>query len=198
MKNKGFTLVEILAVVVILSILITMASIGVTRYRRDVDKKDLLNLHSSIETSYINYRAVLAMKGDVVSNVITIDNNTPSDFNKYLEDLSYNGKRLNKNDLNGSTITLATKGAVLSNSEYYAKGEEQFIKDATCMVEGSIDTTDADNPKTVNKCKRNSVTNEYEPSKDELICLKIKYNDSMIIDDYDDSLSFNKLCTYLG
>ena len=65
MKNKGFTLVEILAVIVILGILTTMASLAVTRYRREADQKDLLNLHDALQTSFDNYRTVLAMSGDV-------------------------------------------------------------------------------------------------------------------------------------
>lgn len=200
MKNKGFTLVEILAVIVILGILTTMAAISVTRYRKDADQKDLLNLHSSIETSFANYRGVLAMSGEVAGSTLIISNNTTSSFDRYFQDLSYNGKRLSKSDLDGTVITLRTKGEVLSNSEYKTKGEEQFIKDATCIVESTVSNPGEENAKIIKKCKTTS-TGEIEPSKDELICLKVSYNGTVVIDDYgktDNALSFNKLCQYVS
>ena len=80
MKNKGFTLVEILAVIVILGILTTMVSIAVTRYRKDADEKDLLNLHDAIQTSFTNYRTVLAMSGEIAASELTINSSQSSDF----------------------------------------------------------------------------------------------------------------------
>lgn len=195
MKNKGFTLVEVLAVIVIIGILITMASLGVTRYRKDVDYKDLLNLHSSLETSFNNYRTVLAMDTGEKVTSITIDKNTESKFDRYIEDLSYNGKRLSKDVLDGTTITVTTKGEVLKNSTYLKKGESQFIKDATCMVTSSIDSGSNEINR---KCKTNS-TGEPEPSIDELVCLTIKYNGDIIVNDHsNDTAAFNKLCYYLN
>ncbi|MGN0993145.1 MAG: type II secretion system protein, partial [Bacilli bacterium] len=52
MKNKGFTIMELMAVIVILGILTTLAAVGVTKYRQTVKEKELVNLHSTIEAAY--------------------------------------------------------------------------------------------------------------------------------------------------
>lgn len=203
MKNKGFTLVEILAVIVILGILTVMASLAVTRYRRDADQKDLLNLHDALQTSFANYRTVLAMNGDVFSDpTLTISSSQSSGFDRYIQELSYNGKRLSKSDINGTTITLRKKGDVLSNEVYKSKGVEQFVKDATCIVESSIDNPGEQSATITKKCK--GISDNPEPSKDELICMKVYYNGDLVINDYkqdnDNStaLSFNELCKYVS
>lgn len=158
MKNKGFTLVEVLAVIVILGIITAIASISVTRYRKQADDNDLLNLHSSIETSYSNYRTVLAESGEVIiDNPLNIGSSENNSFDKYFEDLSYNGERLNKTILQGSTITLYKKDSVFSNPSYTEsiknkiEGfnalsedeknraiEKQYIIDATCVVVSTV------------------------------------------------------------
>ena len=40
MKNKGFTLIEVLATIVIIGLLSSVAIIGVSRYRKQVDEKE--------------------------------------------------------------------------------------------------------------------------------------------------------------
>lgn len=208
MKNKGFTLVEILAVIVILGIITTMASLAVIRYRKEADKKDLLNLHDALQTSFANYRTVLAMSGDVFTGpTLTISSSQFSDFDKYIQDLSYNGRRLGKSNLNGTTITLRKKGDILSNETYKTKGEEQFIKDATCIVTSEVINPEQSGAKITKHCKKDNRGN-IMPSQDELICIKVNYSptsdgsdSSIVIDDYgktDYALSFNELCTYLG
>lgn len=209
MKNKGFTLVEILAVIVILAILTTMATLGVTRYRRDADQKDLLNLHDALQTSFANYRSVLAMNGDVLSSqTITISSSQSSDFDRYIQDLSYNGKRLNKSDLEGTTITIRTKGDLLQSNKYKEKTnnltkEDILIKDATCIVISDVTNPGETDAKITKSCKKISINGEEqpEPSKDELICIKVKYNNEWVIDDYgkeDNTFLFNELCQYVS
>ena len=56
MKNKGFTIVELMAIIVILGILSTIAIVGVSRYRKEVRDKELIQLHSTIEAAYDTYR----------------------------------------------------------------------------------------------------------------------------------------------
>ena len=241
MKNKGFTLVEILAVIVIIGLLVTMATLGITRIRKNADTKDRINLHSSLQTSFENFRTVLVTRGDYDVDKISIDGEMPSDFEKYITDLSYNGHRLSKTDLEGSLIRLYQKGYVLYNDQYtldiignnpnfesltddqkYDYIEEQYIKDATCIVESKVvnpgqsgstiekycKTFQHDNY--VNYAAENipkllTTTSPYtslpvEPSKDEIICLKIKYKGETVIDDWGtepNALQVNKLCRYM-
>lgn len=167
MKNKGFTLVEVLAVVVIISILATMATIAVTRQRKQVDDKDLLNLHSSMSTAFTNYRTVLAQTGEDAKSYI-VNPNQKDDFDKYINGLSYNGVRLTKEDLNGTTITIYSKGSVLRNPDYIEAvknriknydsltsaqkelaEEKEYIIDATCLVESTVCKDNDPNPPSV-------------------------------------------------
>lgn len=217
MKNKGFTLVEILAVIVIIGILTTMATLGVTRIRKNADEKDLFNLHSSLETSFENYRTVLAMNGDPQVSIITIDENMPNDFNKYITDLSYNGRRLSRSDLQSTEIRMFEKGAALydgdyvgdiaasipnydsmSSDEQYAALEKQYIIDSTCMVESKVNNPGQEGATIEKHCKK-----EYGavvPSKDQITCLRIVYKGNVVVDDYgstNGALKFNSLCGYM-
>lgn len=224
MKNKGFTLVEILAVIVILGLLATMAGLSITRYRKQVDEKDLLNLHSAIKTSFANYRTVLAQSGEVIDS-ITISSGSTTPFDRYFEDLSYNGERLSKEDLEGTKIELKNKGTVLYNPEYInavkkriknfdtlsaeAQEEElekQYIIDATCMVTSTVTeinpstNTDTKTAEINKSCKKGS-DGKYIPSSDELICLSVWYKGQHVIDDrYEQggAKSFNELCKYIS
>ena len=218
MKNKGFTLVEILAVIVIIGILTTMATLGVTRIRKNADEKDLFNLHSSLETSFENYRTVLAMNGDPQVKKIIIDDAMPNDFNKYITDLSYNGRRLSKSDLQDTEIALFEKGAALYDSDYIgdiaasipnydsmsseeqdAALEKQYIIDATCMVESKVNNPGQEGATIEKHCKKEY--GAFVPSKDQVTCLVIVYKGRVVVDDYgnnDSALKFNSLCGYLN
>ncbi len=217
MKNKGFTLVEILAVIVILGILATMATIGITRYMKHVYEKDLGNLHSSLETTFTNYRVELANSGDSHLTSVTIDNDVPLEFNKYINDLTFRGGHLNRTVLFGTVINLYTKGTILSNSNYssdiaknisnfsslsddeqFSLLEKQYIIDGTCMTEASLENVDVTGTPE-NHCKMEN--GQPTPSKDEIICQKVIHNGETVIDDYgntENALSFNPLCSYLS
>ena len=58
MKKKGFTIVELLAVIVILGVLGSIATVAVGRYRAEVTKKELINLKGLISDSYDTYRSI--------------------------------------------------------------------------------------------------------------------------------------------
>ena len=167
MKNKGFTLVEVLAVIVILGIIATMATIAITRQRGLADDKDLLNLHSSMSTAFTNYRTVLAQTGKEARSYI-VNPEEKDDFDKYIDGLSYNGKRLTKQDLSGTTITIYNKGSILRNPDYIEAvknrienynsltptqkelaEEKEYISDATCLVESTVCKDNDPNPPSV-------------------------------------------------
>ena len=218
MKNKGFTLVEILAVIVIIGILAAMATLGVTRIRKNADQKDLFNLHSSLETSFENYRTILVMNGDPQVTRLEIGDQSPPDFNKYITDLSYEGRRLSNADLQGTVIEVLEKGNALNDNNYIAsitkniqnynslseeqklvELEKQYIIDSTCIVESKVVNPGQENATIEKHCKlANGIP---VPSKDETTCLKIRYKGTILVDDYGDAenaLSFNTLCSYLS
>ena len=95
MKNKGFTLTEVLAVIVILGILASVATVGITRYTEEVRNKELINLHSTIEVAYNTYRSDTIVQGGIPSTEIDFSTISDEDF-KYFNELSYNGERLTK------------------------------------------------------------------------------------------------------
>lgn len=66
MKNKGFTIVELMAVIVILGILSSMAMISVSRYRKDVRDTDLVELHQTIDAAYDKYRQDNLIKRSII------------------------------------------------------------------------------------------------------------------------------------
>ncbi len=216
MKNKGFTLVEILAVIVIIGILAAMATLGVTRIRKNADQKDLFNLHSSLETSFENFRTVLVMNGDPQVTRLEIGDQTPPAFNKYITDLSYEGHRLSSADLQGTVIEVFEKGNALIDNNYinsitkdipnynslseeqkFAELEKQYIIDSTCMVESKVVNPGQEGATIEKHCKL--ADGVPVPSKDEITCLKVRYKGTILVDDYgdtDNALKFNNLCEY--
>lgn len=100
-KNKGFTLIEVLAVVSLLAILITVATVSILRYRKDVNEKEKTTLRSTIKSSFDTYRIQgNVLKGSKVSlNTLKFDNK-----------LSFNGKKCSSSDLEQSYIFYRIKG----------------------------------------------------------------------------------------
>ena len=203
MKNKGFTIVELLAVIVILGILSTIALVSVSRYRKDARDMDLRELHSSIEATYDKYRQDMIMKGQVPETKIKFDTSMKDEEKSYFGEFTFDGKRLTQEELTGSTITLVKKGDLLNKYSYTRQlsndeeREEQYIKDGACLIETSIQTTDG-KQEIVKKCKIDSKTNEFTPSEEEMLCIKIMRNDDEIINDFsnDTGLSQRPLCKY--
>lgn len=186
MKNKGFTIVELMAVIVILGILSTIAIVGVSKYRKEVRDKELIQLHSTIETAYDTYRQ--GQMGMQYEKDIIINSNSNKAYNSYFEELSFNGQRLSLKDINGSEFSLKIKGDLLDNSTYKNERttEENKITDGTCLV-----TTTVANNQIQKSCQKNGGT--IVSSKEELLCIKLKVNGEEVINDYNDS---NSLCRY--
>ena len=201
MKNKGFTIVELLAVIVILGILSTIALVSVSRYRKDARDMDLTELHSSIEATYDKYRQDMIMKGQVPETKIEFDTSMKDEEKSYFGEFTFDGKRLTQEELKGSTIELVKKGDLLQKDSYtkkFSNDEEQYIKDGACLIETSIQTKDG-KQEIVKNCKKDSEENPI-PSEEEMLCIKIMRNGDEIINDFlgDTSLSQRPLCKYFG
>lgn len=203
MKNKGFTIMELMAVIVILGILSTLAAVGVTKYRQTVKEKELVNLHSTIESAYDKYRSDTIMSGGSASKKIDFNNIKGDVFNKYFSDFTYSGNRLTKSDLKGSVFSLNIKGDLLDNDSYIRETENSetvFVKDGTCLVDSKIsnDTSEdqAQTKEIVKSCKENE--DGFIPSQEEILCIKLVVNNEELINDFDKDKSMRPLCVYFA
>ena len=199
MKNKGFTIVELMAVIVILGILSSMAMISVSRYRKDVRDTDLVELHQTIDAAYDKYRQDNLIKGASYEKVLTFDTMNTDTFNTYFSEFTFDGKRLTKKELEGSMLNLVSKGKLLKNSKYrnsVNNREDKYVEDGACLVESTVTTNGTSQIK--KSCKRDSDRN-IMPSQEEILCIVIRRGDDTIIDDYsnDKNLTQRPLCNYL-
>lgn len=172
MKNiknkKGFTLVEVLAVIVIIGLLASTATISVSRYRKQADEKEIISLRQSIKASFNNYR----LKNGVATEISV-------DYDKLSFDggLKYGGKVCNPD-------TTVLEVYYIVNGDKIKHGDDEFnVKYNTCM----LDEED------ITKCKKDS-SNNFIPSKMETVCVYLKCNGNVIIDDFsNDKLLCSKL-----
>ena len=206
MNKRGFTITELLAVVVILGILTGLTSIGVTKYRQNVKEKELINLHATIETGFDNYRSKLILSGDFSPSELSLcDSNNQLRF-----DITYNGNKLkcdsggNNVKIKEATVYTKIKGEILKNSGLNSKylndkqptneeeKKEMYIKDGVCMVKSNRkeDPTTGDYI-LVKECEMNG--SNYVPSKEEIICIKLETEEEILIDDFNDK---NSMCRY--
>lgn len=204
MKNKGFTIVELMAVIVILGILSSIALVNVSKYRKDVRDTDLVGLHGTVETMYDKYRQDKLRRGESYAKSINFSELSEDDFNSYFSEFTFDGKRLTKEQLEGSSLRLVVKGNLINNDSYISeKNENVYIEDGVCMVESTAEDsfqegTEEDN-KIIKSCKKDSNDNII-PSLEEMLCVVIKRGDETIIDDYSEntSLSQRPLCQYFS
>lgn len=200
MKNKGFTIVELMAVIVILGILSSMAMISVSKYRKDVRDTDLVELHQTIDAAYDKYRQDNLIKGASYKTNLTFDDMNTDTFNTYFSEFTFDGKRLTKNELKGSVLNLVSKGELLSNNDYKTSvnsSEEKYVEDGACLVESTV-TTINETSQIKKSCKKDSDGN-IMPSQEEILCIVIKRDGKDIINDYssDKNLTQRPLCKYL-
>ena len=203
MKNKGFTIMELMAVIVILGILSTLAVVSVSKYRQTVKEKELVNLHSTIESAYDKYRSNTIMSGGSASKEIDFNNIEDDVFNKYFSDFTYSGNRLTKSDLEGSVFSLNIKGDLLDNDSYIRDTENSetvFVKDGTCLVGSEISEVTSEDPtqakEIVKSCKENG--DSFIPSQEEILCIKLVVNNEELINDFDIDKSMQPLCVYFA
>lgn len=163
MKNKkGFTIIELVVVIVILGILSTIAMVSISRIRNSANEKEISTLRSSIISAFDNYR---------IDN--SINKNTSVKISKleFDKDLSYNNNKCSLKD--SDTIKYIVKG------DYYNKfnNDDDRLKYDVCITNTVID-----NDKTITTCSN-------LPSKAETYCIKLECNGKVVIDDYSDNTS---------
>ena len=198
MKNKGFTLVEMLAVIVILGLLSSIAMISYTRYRQEVREKELINLYSTIEVAYDKYRSDFLMKGEGYAETLTIDKMDVGTFNKYFSKLSYDGKYLTQEELRDTTFSLKIKGDLLDIPSYTNNRDETtYANEGTCQIKTAEEAGDG-NSDAVNTLKYECEKDDNGvpiPSKEELLCVTVKRGSDTLIDDYAENIK-RPLCKY--
>ena len=185
MKNKGFTIVELMAVIVILGILSSMAMISVSRYRKDVRDTDLVELHQTIDAAYDKYRQDNLIKGASYKENLTFEGMDNDTFNTYFSEFTFDGKRLTKKELEGSMLNLVSKGGLLLNNNYKTSvknNEDKYVEDGACLVESTVTKIDVTS-QIKKSCKKNSNGN-IMPSQEEILCIVIKRDGKYIINDY--------------
>lgn len=200
MKNKGFTIVELMAVIVILGILSSMAMISVSRYRKDVRDTDLVELHQTIDAAYDKYRQDNLVKGASYQKNLTFEGMDKDTFNTYFSEFTFDGKRLTKNELKESVLNLVSKGGLLLSNNYKTSvnnNEDKYVEDGACLVESTV--TKIEGTSQIKKSCKEDSNGSIMPSQEEILCIVIKRGDDTIIDDYsnDKNLTQRPLCKYL-
>lgn len=189
MNKKGFTIMELLAVIVILGILSGLVTIGVTRYRQDVKEKELINLHSTIEAAYDDYRSDSYLKGEEPEKEMKFCQD-----GKMIMDIAYNGEKLTCDKVSSdSYLSLEIKGDLLKYNDYTSgKNEENFVKDGACVVKAKKVEKDG-KPILQKNCEKEG--SSFVPSKEEMTCIYLKTNNEVLINDFDEN--GDSLCRYL-
>lgn len=110
-NRKGFTLVELLAVIVIISILVGLVVSSVSKYKNKAEEKEKKILRQNIISIFNNYRIEMLEEGKVIKQDVNYEiSNMDSDAI-----INYNGKKCN--DIGTSHIFYTNKKS--SNEEVY-------------------------------------------------------------------------------
>ncbi len=208
MNKKGFTFVELLAVMVILSIITTLTVVSYRSYTKQAKEKELISVRKTIESAYNNYRTKNLYNGGTVKDTMTLSELVslgyiPDGFN-------YNKEQFSSKDLGNSSITVVKKGKDINN---YLNGGvcnfKDMLKYEICKTEvddtsinidkdNNIDTDSmtfkcvtADAGTLTNYCTDNGKRVIVYPNEDDAFCLKVVLTDSKgvqkdLIDDIDD------------
>lgn len=109
-NRKGFTLTELLAVIVIISILVGLVVTSVSRYKSKAEEKEKQTLRQNIISIFNNYRIEMLENGEIVKQ------NTKYEISNMDSDaiINYNGKKCK---FDGSKIFYTKKKP--SNEEVY-------------------------------------------------------------------------------
>lgn len=113
-NRKGFTLVELLAVIVIISILVGLVVSSVSRYKNKAEEKEKKILRQNIISIFNNYRIEMLEEGKVIKPGVKYKykiSNMDSDAI-----INYNGKKCT---FGNSYIFYTKKKKESSNEEVY-------------------------------------------------------------------------------
>jgi prepilin-type N-terminal cleavage/methylation domain-containing protein len=212
MNKKGFTFVELLAVIVILSIITTLTVVSYRNYTKQAKEKELVAVRETIESAYNNYRTKNLYNGGTVKDTITLSELVslgyiPKGFN-------YNKEQFSSKDLGDSSITVVKKGSIINNYLYESNNMKNCefgemlkygickteVDDASISIDGNnnIDTDSmtfkcvtADAGSLDRACLDDGKRVIVFPSEDDAFCLKVVLTDSKglqkdLINDIDD------------
>lgn len=212
MNKKGFTFVELLAVIVILSIITTLTVVSYRNYTKQAKEKELVAVRETIESAYNNYRTKNLYNGGTVKDTITLSELVslgyiPKGFN-------YNKEQFSSDDLSNSSITVVKKGSIINNYLYESDNMKNCefgemlkygickteVDDASISIDGNnnIDTDSmtfkcvtADAGSLDRACLDDGKSVIVFPSEDDAFCLKVVLTDSKglqkdLINDIDD------------
>lgn len=149
MNKKGFTFVELLAVIVILSIITTLTVVSYRSYTKQAKEKELVAVRETIESAYNNYRTKNLYNGGTVKDTMTLSELVslgyiPKGFN-------YNKEQFSSDDLSNSSITIVKKGRNINN---YLNGEsckfDEMLKYEICKTEVDDTSININGDNTIN------------------------------------------------
>jgi len=171
--NKGFTLIEVLAVVSLLAILITVATVSILRYRKDVNEKELTTLRSTIKSSFENYRFRHSVSSGK-DNKVSLNLSNLGLINR----ISYNNVKFKDDDLNKSFI-------------YYVVKDWEKVKKTTVIEvgDGSQCDRDENNNPILSEDKRYCFHTEIldDASQEEVYCIYLEHDGVAIINDVENN-----------
>lgn len=168
MRNKkGFTIIELMAVILIIGMLSSIAIISISKNRTRVNEKEKVTLRASIIDAFNNYRISEGVNKNDVKKIGDL---------KFNDKITYNNNECDLTD--ADTIKYVVKGDYLDK---FIK-EEDLIKFGVCMTKTTINEYN----ETVTSCMKDE--NGYIPSKEEAFCVKLSCGVN-VIDDYKDESS---------
>ena len=136
MKNKkGFTLIEVLAVIVLLGILVSVATVGVSKYRKDVDEKERYSIRQTIKAAFTNYRIMNDVSPEEHKGEDALGNEE-----EIMKLLKFDGGNTLKYGGDKCEISTDSKVLYLINGDYYNDlrfTDDEKVKYKVCEIDGS-------------------------------------------------------------
>lgn len=205
-NKKGFTFIELLAVIVILSVITTLTVVSYKSYTKKVKQEELITLRETVESSYNNYRTKAIYNNETVPEKVYLSVLRDNGF--LPNGLNYNRVNLKDSDYEKSYVKIVKKGNIINK---YLNGGDcnlgEMAKYGICKTE--IDDSDvnidgdkvdsssvstrcitADAGSLTNYCTHNNSKVIVYPSEEEVLCLYIVLTpdnyiyDSTIINDF--------------